>query len=511
MFGRKREERAVEREGEAAAPDPAAHSVPGAARLARGTHAMVRSGRLPQGTSLEAISSAQAVMAIPAKFVARHTLSVIGLLLLIVAIIFCTVNMDRTVTAGGKLVSMVNPLVVAPFNNGIVRTIAVSEGDIVRKGQLLAQLDPTYAQADDRAAREQVDRYQTEIDRLTAELHQTPYRPALLTPGALIQEGMFAQRAAARASEIRYYQGQIDAERALVRQAEIQVRQYAKETGIAFDVEKIREVLERAQIGSRFDTLSAQSARLDLERQVLVNVQQIQNAQATVNSLQGQLDNYNQQWFADISQKITDDAVQLANYRGQLEHSALNVRLMDLRAEEDAMVLSVAKVSVGSVMMAGQTFFELVPVNAPLEVDAQVLGDQAGFVRPGQRTSIKFATFPYHHFGMGHGVVRLISADSYLTSSSAANMSVTNQQGTTTGSAQTASDGVFTGQLATSPYYYDVRVTLDRVQLRGAPPDFHPVPGMPVQADMIVGNRTILDYIKEKLVPVFTEGWREAS
>jgi HlyD family secretion protein len=319
----------------------------------------------------------------------------------------------------------------------------------------------------------------------------------------LVQEGIFAQRASAREAELRYYRGQIDAQRALLLQADADIRQYAKETGVAVDVEKMRQQLERDQVGSRLDTMAAVTARLEAERQVLTSVQQEENARQTIASLKGQLDNYNQQWFADVSQTITQDALQLATYRDQLEHAALNSKLIDLRADQDATVLSVAPVSVGAVMQPGQTFFTLVPLNAPLEVDAQITGDESGFVLTGQPANIRFASFPSTEFGYGVGSVRMISADSFLTG--------TNSSTNGPASAGTLSNAVFTGQAANVPFFYDVRVTLDRLSLKNVPKDMHIVPGMAVEADIKVGQRTILQYLTERILPVVTEGMREPN
>lgn len=451
---------------------------------------------------LEFFSPSAAIIAAPPRALARNTVLVIGSFVLVIITMFFILTLDREVQASGKIVSLTPETVVQPLNAGVVKTIAVSEGDIVRKGQLLAQLDPTYAAADNRAALDTVDRYQTEIDRLTAEVHQYPYKPKQLTAGALVQEGIYAQRAAAREAELRYYKGQVDAERALEQQAEANVHQYAKETGVAVDVEKIREQLERDQVGSRLDTLAAQSSRLEAERNVLFNIEQSKSARQTIVSLQGQLDNYNQQWFADISQNITDDSVQLASARDQLEHAALNYKLIDLRADQDSIVLSVAPVSPGSVLQAGQTFFTLVPINAPLEVDAQVTGDQSGFLEIGQEAQIQFQTFPFLEFGEARGAVRLVSADSFPTGPG----------GSSTGaSSGTASNAVFTGQAPTSAYFYDTRITIDRMKLRHVPRDFHLIPGMPVNVAVSVGSRTIANYFSERWLPILYEGMREPN
>ena len=449
---------------------------------------------------MEFYSPSTALIAAPAKTAARNTVMIIASMVLIIFVMFAVLSIDRVVTASGKIVSMTPEVVVQPLNASLVKTIAVSQGDIVHKGQLLAQLDPTFSAADNTAATDQVDRYQTEIDRLAAEVHQTPYKPTKLTPGALVQEGIYSQRASAREAELRYYKGQIDAQSALLAQAQANIRQYAKETGVSVDVEKMRIQLERDQVGSRLDTLAATNARLESERQVLFSVQQAENAKQTIAGLQGQLDNYNQQWFADISQTITTDNVQLATYRDQLEHAALNYKLIDLRAPQDSVVLSVAPVSIGTVMQAGQTFFTLVPVNAPLEIDAQMTGDQSGFVYAGQPVQIKFQSFPFTEFGMAYGTVRLVSSDSFLTNTASS---------ATSTSSGLANNSVFTGVQPTSAYFYDVRVTLDRLALKNVPKDFRVVPGMPVEADIKVGERTVFDYLIDRLLPIVQEGMRE--
>ena len=450
---------------------------------------------------LEYFSPSQAIIARGPIALANHVLAIICALFIAAMLVCVTMSMDRIASGQGKIISMVPETVVQPLTSGIVKTIAVNQGDIVHKGQLLAQIDPTFAAADNNAAREQVDRYQTEVDRLGAEFHQTAYKPHQLTPGAVVQEGIFAQRAAARQAELRYYQGQIDAQKALQVQADAQVRQFAKETGVSLDVEKIRTKLEADAVGSRLDTLAAVNARLESERNVLVNISQGENARQNVIALQGQLENYNQQWFADVSQTITDDEVQLASYRDQLEHAALNYKLVDLRADQDSIVLAVAPVSPGAVIQTGQTFFTLVPVNAPLEVDAQIEADQTGFLAPGQASTIKFQTFVFTKFGEATGSVRLVSADSFLTgtASSAAT-------GTPSGG---AGNSIFTGTNPTTPYFYDVRISLDRLALKNVPHDFRVIPGMPVEVDVKVGDRTIWDYFTERLMPVMYEGMRE--
>ena len=118
--------------------------------------------------------------------------------------------------------------------------------------------------------------------------------------------------------------------------------------------------------------------------------------------------------LADKTQKLRDATE-------NLNKANLRQKLVELRAERDAIVQSIAKVSVGSVLQSGQQFLTLVPVDAPLEIEANMLGQDNGFVHVGDPVAIKFDTFPYSQYGMAEGTVRTVSPDSFTAQEEARN------------------------------------------------------------------------------------------
>jgi HlyD family secretion protein len=134
----------------------------------------------------------------------------------------------------------------------------------------------------------------------------------------------------------------------------------------------------------------------------------------------------------------------------------------------------------------------LVPTDAPLEVEANVSGTDDGYIHVGDPVDIKFDTFPYSRYGLAHGIVRIISPNSFSAQDEERNptgaVPMSQQQG-----------GV----------YYRARITLDQIQLHGTPPGFHLVPGMPIVADVRVGKQTVLRYLLGRTLPLVTEGMRE--
>jgi HlyD family secretion protein len=178
----------------------------------------------------------------------------------------------------------------------------------------------------------------------------------------------------------------------------------------------------------------------------------------------------------------------------QLEKANLRSQLVDLRASEDATVLTMAPVSVGSVMQSGDKFLTLVPVSAPLELETAMSGDEAGYVHTGDPVMIKFETFQFTRYGGAEGVVRSISPDSF-----------------TSGADDRTRAGVLNSGGATSaaPAYYRANITMDKITLHDTPLGFHVAPGMPVEADIKVGSRTIMGYLLGRVLPPMMEGMRE--
>ena len=76
-------------------------------------------------------------------------------------------------------------------------------------------------------------------------------------------------------------------------------------------------------------------------------------------------------------------------------------------------MLSVAKISVGSVVTSAEPLIQLVPIDAPLSVEADISGIDSGYVSPGDEVRIKFDTLPFLQYGTARGEVRTISADSF--------------------------------------------------------------------------------------------------
>lgn len=439
---------------------------------------------------LEFEAPTMALLAEPVRPAARRIVWMVASLVAACLTAMGVIAVDTVVTAPGRVVSLQPTVVVQPLETAILRAINVSEGQLVRAGDVLARLDPTFAAADVGALEAQVRSFQAEVDRLEAEAADGPYRPSTSDAAAAVQASVYAQRRAQYRYQIESYAQRISGLQAQLARAEGDARSFRERLQIASELEGKRRELERLQIGSQINRLVAQDQRIEIHRNLNDAAAMAERASRDLKQMVAEREAFDQQWRAQVGQELSERRRSLSDAKESLRKAALRHQLVELRAEQDAVVLTIARVSVGSVMQSGDQFITLVPADAPVEIEARVAGSDAGLVQPGAEVTVKFDTFPYVRHGTVRGTVRLVSADSF------------------TGDGGQQRGAIFSQGQQTAPYYR-ARVTADEIRMRDVPGGFQMKPGMPVTADIMVGQRTVLGYLLGRVLPVGAEGMRE--
>lgn len=455
-----------------------------------GQVAVDRDDLAPLLMEFESPSAALIAQPVPAK--SRYITWIITSMFAVMIVVMSTMKIDRIVSATGKVVATANNVVVQPLETSIVRSINVREGQLVRKGDLLARLDPTFTAADAGALESSVASLQAEVDRLQAEVEGREYRGNGSTPSQL-QLQIFWQRRGEVTAKTEGYKQKIDSAQSKIDQARGEATTLNDRFNIAKDVLQRRLEGERTGVTSAQSRLAAEDTAKDVEGRLRSTLKTIEGGQRDLAALQSERDAYLQSVKNEAAQQFTEQGRKLSEARENLSKARMRNSLVELHADRDAIVLSVANVNVGSVMASGDQFITVVPVDSPLEVEAILDGRDAGYVGVGDSVTIKFETFAYTLFGTAEGVVRAVSPDSFR------NPLADRSKG---GRPQNQEEGG-------GAYYFRARISLDAIKLHDLPSSFRMTPGMPVVADVKVGQRTIMAYIFARVIPVASEAMRE--
>ncbi|MCE2575925.1 HlyD family type I secretion periplasmic adaptor subunit [Komagataeibacter sp. FNDCR2] len=439
-------------------------------------------------------SPSAALIELPPSDAARYVIWIVGALVAAALAVMTFLPLDRVVSVNGRLSPFDDTMVLQPLETAIIRSIDVHEGDRVRKGQVLARLDPTMTDADVTNLRRQVMAYRAEVARRMAEATGQPYVADMKDPASVQEAAAYLRRQAEYNAQMASYDRQIAGLESELQGHEASAAMYAARVRVARDVQDMRVRLQHEQVGSRLSTLAAQDTLMEVVRAQVSARHEADSTRARLDAMKAQRDGYASNWHATVYQDLALAQHRLADADGGYSKAMLHHDLIVMRAGRDAVVLSIAHLSTGSVIQAASPLMTLVPLGGHLDVEASLRGVDAGYVRVGDRALLKFAAFPYTQYGGAEASVRVISADSFDTRSAPG-----------AEAAQQGGDGALDPQAA----YYRVRLSIDRYTLHGVPPFFQPQPGMPVEADIHVGRRTMMQYLLNRLLPAVTDGMRE--
>lgn len=422
----------------------------------------------------------------PPRFLrgAHYTVAILFLLLVLIA---CVVKVDTIVVASGRLIADAPLVVVQPMQLSIIRTIKVRPGEKVRKGDVLATLDPTFTQADRTALLVQKDALDAQIARLEAELNGTPLRLDTSTADRVLQLTLYQQRASQYASHLRALDEEIERFSANIHAAQQNMTSLNQQLGIAKEVEAMRAKLFSMQAGSRLNYLDAQAVRLRNERDSQDAVHRLDDLRHALAAKQAERQVFIDEW----RRQILEDLVKARNSAASLTNLVKAQRMNDLvvlTAPADGIVLDIAKKSVGSVTQAAEPIVTLVPTTAPLIAEVMINSGDVGFTRLGDDVAIKVDAFAYQQHGMLHGKLRAVGEDSVAPGG--ANMQPVAGQ---------SNLGVF----------HRSQIELTTTKLANVPDGSHVIPGMSVTAEIKVGSRSVISYFLYPIERGLQESIRE--
>ena len=414
-------------------------------------------------------------------------------------------TIDIVASATGKIVPSGRTKVIQPFETGVVRSIRVQDGQAVKAGDVLIELDPTVNAAERDHLHNDLLAEQLNIARLRAALAGGDDRVADFTPPADADPVLISTQRQLLLSQVNEHRAKIAA---LARQ---QAQKEAEQATTAATIHKletmipaiqqrvdIRKTLMDKELGSKITYFEI--LQLLVEQQGELSVQkshlhEVEAAVAAIRETRGQA-------VAEYRHTLSDElakAEQKANGLTQdLIKAEQKTRLQLLTAPVDGVVQQLAIHTVGGVVTPAQSLLVVVPSDSRLEIEAMVSNRDIGFVHPGQEAEIKIDTFNFTRYGLLHGQVLSVSQDAVIRDRQ-----------------QDRSDdrGLGTQNDTSEPkgqeLNYSARISLDRTQMQIDDRMVNLSPGMAVTVEIKTGSRTMLSYLLSPLLRYRQEALRE--
>jgi HlyD family type I secretion membrane fusion protein len=184
------------------------------------------------------------------------------------------------------------------------------------------------------------------------------------------------------------------------------------------------------------------------------------------------------EWRSAILAELSEASAERDRLAEARKRQLATMRNLVVRAPVDGIVQELAVTTPGQSVGSNQPLMKVVPTGGGLVIEARVANEDIGYIRVGQPVTVKVQAYDFLRFGTLSGVVERIAADAALDQRS----------------------GALT---------YGIMVRTDGAELGGGAERFSVVPGMAVEIDLLVGERTILSYLTDRIFRLQQAAFRE--
>ncbi len=421
----------------------------------------------------------------------RSTLYVIVAMFVTGLIISSIVKIDLVVVGRGTLVTEHAPMVLQPFDRSIIRDVQVRPGDTVHKGQVLATLDSTFAQADLSSLSNQQRGVKARTERIEAELADRPFDPGVnATSEELLQATLYHEHMNQFKSRLNALDEDINGLSANIRTTEEDHTSLEKELQVVKEVEGMRSQLLASQNGSKLNFLEAQTMRMRAERDVQDAGNHLKEMQHGMQQKKAERQAFIDEWRRDLTEALVAARTEASQIDQGLNKASLVNNLIAVTAPDDGVVLDVARKSVGSIVSAGEALVTIAPSASRLVADITINSGDIGYIHAGEDVVVKVDAFPYQRHGFLPGKLLFVT-----------------EQSTPTGVSAEAGESAVGG--ASGGAAHRGRVELANTDLRNLPSGAGLIPGMTLSAEIKVGSRRAITFFVYPLVKGLGESLRE--
>jgi len=389
---------------------------------------------------------------------------------------------DIVAIAPGKIIPSGHSKTIQPFETGVISAIHVQDGQAVRQGEVLIELDATQNDADRDRALNEYRAALVEAARLRALIagHSTFDAPEEADPQfTLLQQQLLRDQVAELSARVDASRHLISQRRAALDATRDNIRRLEATVPIEAERAEAYRSLLAQQYVSKMDYLQFEQQRIDKAQEWAGQKSKLRQDQAALaeaeQNYHALLSEFQQSKQAELSTTET----KAASLFEEVRKAGQKIDLQKLVSPIDGVVQQLAVHTVGGVVTPAQPLLIVVPQDHPVEVEAQFENKDIGFVKEGQPVEIKVETFPFTLYGTIPGKVLSVSDDAVPLDKDKGGL------------------------------IYAGRISMDRATMSVEGRQIHLLPGMAVTVEVKTAQRRVIEFLLSPLLKSMKESLRE--
>lgn len=353
----------------------------------------------------------------PPRLLARMvTLSLCGMAVAAVAYAYFA-QVDVVVSSQGSVMTPGRSKVLQPLEASVVKAIRVRDGQRVKAGDVLVELDPTTSSADMERLERDLLEARADVQRLEALLDGRDWMEVddgMPDEMAYNQEALLHNRQLEMKARLSSLEADIGKRRADREAIATNLQQLQATTALVRKRHTMREELAETGHIAELGLIETQLELSNQEKEVAVQRQRLEEAGMGIYAAGQQ----KALAAAEFKSRLTTELVEATKKRDATEKELVKARqragMQLMRAPIDGVVQQLAVFTEGGVVTQAQVLMTIVPEHEALEVEAKVLNRDIGHVQVGQRVINKIETFDFTRYGYIEGEVQWVGNDAVV-------------------------------------------------------------------------------------------------
>ncbi len=332
--------------------------------------------------------------------------------IMIITVLWLTIGkVDIVVSARGIVIPDGEAKIIQPLDTGVISKILVKEGDLVKKGQPLMEIDPATTEPELESVQKNLEDTLLEIKRLNATASGTEFNASNeISETAQIQQNLYNASISAKENQIAVKKLELSKTEEELKASRAEVSAKQQILGSTKDKEKrMKNVLDviayddYQEVLNQIKTLEADVTKLNHQINEL-NTQKVQTLKE-INAIEDE-------FKAQNLEKLADKTKSANELKSNADQIIFRNTKQTITSPCDGYVDKLFIHTVGGVVTPAQQLFAVTPVETPLLIKATVLNQDIGFVKEGMNVSVKIDTFNFQKYGMIEGEVKTVSKNS---------------------------------------------------------------------------------------------------
>ncbi|MGB5791339.1 HlyD family type I secretion periplasmic adaptor subunit [Poseidonibacter sp.] len=382
-------------------------------------------------------------------------------------------QIDEIVRGEGKVVPVGENKMIQNLEGGIVESILVKDGDIVKKGQILLKIENQKSQSDYESMNLKSLELMAKVIRLSSEANDKPFLVSKFKDNDVstyipLEQNLYEINKLKLNSEIDGLQEQLKQKENDYLTAKSNINYLSREYNLIQEEVRIAAPLVAKKVRSKVDFLKLKREANNIRKELALVRMSIPKTQSLIEEAKNKIQEVRDNFRQVAQEELNKTVAELERINANITTLKDKVKRTNVYSPINGIIQKLFINTIGGVIKPGENLVEIVPTDDTLLIETKIKPADIAFLYYKQKAKVKFTAYDYAIYGGLEANVIKIGADTEIDEDKNS--------------------------------FYTVYIQTNENHLKKGNKELPIIPGMVVNVDILTGKKTVLDYILKPIL-----------